>query len=105
MSWLFLMIAGILEIGWPLGMKLAETTGNRLMWLAVSVISMAGSGYFLYLAQREIPMGTAYIIWTGIGAIGTFTLGILFFKDSTDMLRIASVLLILTGIIGLKLAH
>jgi quaternary ammonium compound-resistance protein SugE len=66
---------------------------------------MALSGFFLWIAQREIPIGTAYAIWTGMGAAGTFIIGILFFKDSSDWLRLLSFALIILGIIGLKLSN
>lgn len=105
MPWLYLFIAGIFEIGWPLGFKLSETTGNRFLWLSVAVVSMIFSGLFLWIAQKSIPIGTAYAVWTGIGAAGTFLIGIVFFKDPVGMLRIFSFLLIVVGIVGLKLSH
>ena len=104
MSWLYLFIAAIFEIGWPLGFKLSQTTNQKLGWILFAVASMALSGLFLWLAQRNIPMGTAYAVWTGIGAAGTFTVGILFFSDSASVLRLMSVFLIIVGVIGLKLA-
>lgn len=103
-AWFFLFLAGFFEIGWPLGFKLSETTGNRLIWLTFAGISMALSGYFLWFAQKSIPIGTAYAVWTGIGASGTFLLGILVFKDPGSMLRILSFLLIVAGVIGLKIS-
>lgn len=66
---------------------------------------MGLSGFLLYLAQKSIPIGTAYVIWTGIGAVGTVLLGILFFHDSTNLYRLLFVFLILTGVVGLKLVH
>lgn len=105
MAWLYLVVAGLFEIGWPLGLKLAQRGGAMASGLALAVGCMAASGCFLYLAQRQIPMGTAYAVWTGIGAAGTFLVGILFFNDPADWLRIGSLLLIITGIVGLKLAH
>ena len=104
MGWIYLLLGGVFEIGWPLGMKLAQATGHRFLFLSVSVISMALSGYFLYMGQTTIPIGTAYVVWTGIGAVGTLLIGIFFFHDSAGLLRILSALLIITGIIGLKLA-
>ena len=104
MSWLYLIIAAIFEIGWPLGFKLSQTTNQKFSWILFAIASMAFSGLFLWLAQRDIPMGTAYAVWTGIGAAGTFLLGIYFFDDSASMLRILSVFLIISGVIGLKLA-
>lgn len=106
MAWIFLMLAGVLEIGWPLGFKLASTYEKYFyLFIALSIISMGASGFLLYLAQRTIPIGTAYVIWTGIGAVGTVLIGILLFHDSASTLRLLFVLLILTGVVGLKLAH
>lgn len=105
MSWIILVIAGLCEIGWPLGFKLSQTTGNKTMWISIAIISMALSGFLLYIAQKSIPIGTAYAVWTGIGAAGTFILGILIFKDPSSLLRILSVTLIIVGVIGLKLAN
>lgn len=105
MAWIYLVIAGIFEMGWPLGFKLSQVTTNRFLWIAVGVVSMAASGYFLWVAQKEIPIGTAYAVWTGIGAIGTFIIGIIFFKDPTNLLRIFSAGLIIIGVIGLKFAN
>lgn len=103
LSWLYLLIAGVFEIGWPLGFKLFDKSGHYL-FLGVAVISMGVSGYFLFLAQQKISIGTAYAVWTGIGAIGTFTLGILFFGDAPLLMRWIGVLLILAGVITLKMA-
>lgn len=100
MNWLYLLLAGICEVGWPIGLKLAGF-GSRL-WIVMSVIAMALSGLFLYLAQKTIPMGTAYAIWTGIGAIGTFFVGVLWFKDPSSGARIISIILIILGMVGLK---
>lgn len=105
MAWIYLLLAGLFEIGWPLGFKLSQTTEYRYLWLIFAIISMALSGFFLWIAQREIPIGTAYAIWTGMGAAGTFIIGILFFKDSSDWLRLISFALIILGIIGLKLSN
>jgi quaternary ammonium compound-resistance protein SugE len=66
---------------------------------------MAASGLFIWLAQKTIPMGTAYAVWTGIGAAGTFVVGVLVFRDSADVMRVLSVVLIVAGVVGLKLAH
>ena len=106
MAWILLIIAGLFEIGWPLGFKLASMHSNYLIWfLGLSILSMGLSGYFFYLAQKSIPIGTAYVIWTGIGAIGTVLLGILFFHDSANIFRLLFLSLILIGIVGLKLVH
>lgn len=106
MAWAYLIVAGLCEIGWPLGLKMAQyAEGKQITGIAIAVISMALSGMFLYMAQKDIPMGTAYAVWTGIGAAGTFIMGIMFYGDPVGMARIASVLLIIAGVIGLKLAH
>lgn len=105
MSWIYLLLAGIMEIGWPLGFKMAQAPNYRVPWIAFSVLSMAASGLFLYLAQREIPIGTAYAVWTGIGAFGAFALGIIYFRDPATFFRIFSASLVIAGIIGLRLSH
>lgn len=106
MAWIYLLIAGIFEIGWPLGFKLADTYPKHFYpFILMAIASMALSGYLLYLAQKSIPIGTAYVVWTGIGALGTVAIGILWFHDSTSLLRMLFVLLILIGIVGLKLVH
>lgn len=106
MAWILLIIAGLFEIGWPLGFKLASMHSKYFIWfIGLSILSMGLSGYFLYLAQKSIPIGTAYVIWTEIGAIGTVLLGILFFHDSANIFRLLFLSLILIGIVGLKLVH
>lgn len=106
MAWILLIIAGLFEIGRPLGFKLASMHSKYFIWfIGLSILSMGLSGYFLYLAQKSIPIGTAYVIWTGIGAIGTVLLGILFFHDSANIFRLLFLSLILIGIVGLKLVH
>lgn len=106
MAWILLIIAGLFEIGWPLGFKLASMHSKYFIWfIGLSILSMGLSGYFLYLAQKSIPIGTAYVIWTGIGTIGTVLLGILFFHDSANIFRLLFLSLILIGIVGLKLVH
>lgn len=105
MAWIYLVLAGLCEIGWPIGLKLGWTDdGARPLWIGFAVVAMAVSGALLLLAQRELPIGTAYAVWTGIGAVGTFALGIAVFGDAASTLRIASAGLIVVGLIGLKLA-
>ena len=98
MAWLHLLGAGLVEITWPVGLKLA-------LGVIIAVVGMTASGALLGLAQRDIPIGTAYAVWTGIGAAGTFAVGIAFYGDSASAWRLVSVGLIVAGIIGLKLAH
>lgn len=105
MAWTYLVLAGLCEIGWPIGLKLGGTGSiSRLLWIGFAVACMAVSGFLLLLAQREIPMGTAYAVWTGIGAVGAFVVGIVAFGDASAAMRWVSVGLITAGIIGLKLA-
>lgn len=104
MSWIYLIIAGVFEIGWPFGFKMASVTGNKFLWIGFAIVAMALSGYFLFVAQKTIPIGTAYAIWTGVGAIGTFMLGVAVFGDALTMMRALGVLLILSGVIVLKVA-
>lgn len=105
MSWFYLLLAGLLEIGWPVGLKWAQEPSTRWAGVAVALVFMAGSGFFLWLAQRHIPMGTAYAVWTGIGAVGTFLVGVHFFGDPSSLMRYIGVLLIVAGVATLKLAH
>ncbi len=105
MAWVYLFIAGVFEWGWPMGLKFGWTENGVRAWpLTLAVISMIFSGAFLLLAQREIPVGTAYAVWTGIGAIGTFFLGIWFLGEPTNLGRYVFVGFIVVGIIGLKFA-
>lgn len=104
MSWMYLVFAGLLEIGWPVGLKLAQSPSTRFGGIVMAVGFMAASGFFLWLAQRHIPIGTAYAVWTGIGAAGTFLVGVMFFGDVTSLMRYAGVALIVAGVITLKLA-
>ncbi len=105
MSWLYLILAGIFEIGWPLGIKLSQTMPSKILGVVLAVISMVASMWFLWIAQKTIPIGTAYVVWTGIGAVGTLILGITLFGDSASLLRLCSALLIIIGVVGLKLAN
>jgi quaternary ammonium compound-resistance protein SugE len=103
MAWVFLLLAGLFEIGWPVGLKYGWTDdGLRWKPLAASVVCMACSGVFLFFAQRTIPIGTAYAVWTGIGSVGAFIAGLLLFGESAAAARIVCVGLIVCGIIGLK---
>ena len=105
MAWTYLVCAGLLEIGWPVGLKMAQTEGQRIVGVVVAIAFMLGSGALLWLAQRDIPLGTSYAVWTGIGAAGTFAFGILFYGDAAALGRILGVALIVAGVVVLKLAH
>jgi quaternary ammonium compound-resistance protein SugE len=101
MAWLILTVAGLLEVVWAIGLKYTQGF-TRLVPTLITVVAMLGSVAMLGLAMRTLPVGTAYAVWTGIGAVGTVILGIVLFQDSIAPLRIASVALIIVGIIGLK---
>lgn len=104
MAWTYLVLAGLFEIGWPVGLKLGWTeSGARWPWIGMAIGCMGMSGTLLFLAQRQIPMGTAYAVWTGIGAVGAFVVGIAAYGDSAAPLRIAAAGLIVVGVVGLKL--
>ena len=105
MAWLYLILAGLFEIGWPIGLKLGWTSeGAQPRWILLAIVCMTISGALLLVAQRTIPIGTAYAVWTGIGAIGTFLVGVYAFGDSANLLRFLGVALIAGGIITLKIA-
>lgn len=103
MAWTVLVLAGLLEIGWAIGLKYSD---GFTRWLpsALTIVAMAGSMWLLAIALRSIPIGTAYAVWTGIGAVGTAALGILLFAEPATAVRLISIGLILAGIAGLKLA-
>ncbi len=105
MAWAYLLLAGVFEMGWPLGFKLSQQPEYRMSGLVGAVVSMGLSGWLLWLAQREIPIGTAYAVWTGIGGAGTFLIGVMFFGDAATLARFLGVALIVGGVITLKLAH
>lgn len=102
MAWIYLLIAGLLEIGWAIGLKYTE--GWTRLWPSVfTIVTMVASFYCLAQAVRVIPVGTGYAIWTGIGAVGTAILGIILFSESAAPARLACIGLIVVGILGLKL--
>lgn len=103
MAWIYLVTAGLFEIGWAVGLK--YTAGFTKLWPSVwTVGAMIASIFLLAQALKVIPLGTGYAIWTGIGAAGTAVLGIVLFGESAAVVRILCLLLIVAGIIGLKLA-
>lgn len=102
MPWIYLVLAGLFEVGWAIGLKYSE--GFSRLWPSVGTVSaMLVSIVLLALAVKSLPIGTAYAIWTGIGAVGAVILGIALFGDPATPARLLCVALILTGIIGLKL--
>ncbi len=102
MAWTYLIVAGVLEIGWAIGLK--YTNGfTRLVPSAITIVFMIASFAFLSLALRTLPLGTAYAVWTGIGTLGTVILGILLFGEPIEPMRLACILFIVAGVAGLRL--
>jgi quaternary ammonium compound-resistance protein SugE len=102
MAWLYLFMAGLAEIAWAIGLKFTEGFTKPLPSIA-TVATMVVSFYLLSLALRTLPIGTAYAVWTGIGAVGTALLGMVIFGEPRTVLRLLSILLIVIGIFGLRL--
>jgi quaternary ammonium compound-resistance protein SugE len=102
MAWFLLLIAGLLEVGWAVGLKYTEGF-SKLVPSVLTLTSMTASVGMLALALKTLPMGTAYAVWTGIGAVGTAILGMVLFGDPSNVARIACIGLIVAGIVGLKL--
>jgi quaternary ammonium compound-resistance protein SugE len=102
MAWIFLTVAGLLEIVWAVGLK--YTDGFTRLWPStLTIVAMVASMYCLALAVRTIPIGTGYAVWTGIGAVGVAILGMVLFDEPRTLLRIGCIALIVAGILGLKL--
>ncbi|WP_136798930.1 MULTISPECIES: quaternary ammonium compound efflux SMR transporter SugE [Desulfosediminicola] len=101
MAWLYLFIAGLFECGWAIGLKYTEGF-TKLMPSLFTVAAMGVSFFLLSAAMKTIPVGTAYAVWTGIGAVGVAIMGMVLFDESRDIMRILCLLLIVTGIMGLK---
>lgn len=102
MAWIYLLIAGLLETGWAIGLKYTE--GFSRLWPSLATVAaMAASFVFLSLALKTLPVGTGYAVWTGIGAVGTVILGIVLFGEPASLPRMACIGLIVAGILGLKL--
>jgi quaternary ammonium compound-resistance protein SugE len=103
MAWALLIVAGLFEIGWATGLKYTE--GFTRLWPSLwTGISMALSVWLLAVALKSIPIGTGYAVWTGIGAAGTAVAGMILFDESREIIRIASIVVIMAGIVGLKLS-
>ncbi len=102
MYWLSLLLAGAFEIGWPLGLKLSGNPNMKIWGLALAGTSMALSGFLLWYSLKGIPIGTAYAVWTSIGAVGTFAIGVLVFGDPNIPIRWLGAALIILGVILLK---
>ncbi|MBE2280084.1 MAG: quaternary ammonium compound efflux SMR transporter SugE [Ignavibacteriaceae bacterium] len=102
MYWWILLLAGILEVGWAVGLKYSENF-SKLVPSIITVALMIVSMWLLSVSVKHLPVGTAYAVWTGIGAVGTAILGMVLFNESKDFIRIFFILLIVTGIAGLKI--
>lgn len=102
MAWVYLAFAGLLEIGWAIGLKHTEGF-TKLVPTTLTIAAMVASLILLGIALRDLPVGTGYAVWTGIGTVGTAILGIVLFNEPATAIRIASIGLIVTGIAGLKL--
>ncbi len=103
MNWVILIIAGLFEVGWAIGLKYTE--GFTRLWPSVgTVLSMIVSLWLLGIAMKTLPIGTAYGVWVGIGSVGTVILGIVLLGESASLPRLISVVLIVAGIVGLKLS-
>ena len=103
MSWIILFFAGLFEVGWAVGLKYTDGF-TRPLPTVLTVAAMTISLGLLGLAMRELPLGTAYAIWTGVGAVGTVIAGIILFGESMALVRLASVALIISGLVGLKVS-
>lgn len=102
MAWVYLLVAALFEVQWAVTMKYTE--GFTRLWPSVAcVVGMGISVWFLALAQRTLPVGTSYAVWTGLGAAGTAVCGMILFNESRDTARVLSLLLIVAGVLGLKL--
>jgi quaternary ammonium compound-resistance protein SugE len=104
MAWVYLLLAGLLEIVWAAAMKQSEGF-TRLTPSVVTLTAMIASFGLLAVAMRSLPLGTAYMVWTGIGAVGAFAVGVLFLGEALTPLRAVAAVLILSGIIAMKAAH
>lgn len=101
MKWLILIVAGLFEMGWAIGLKYSQEFTKPIPSI-FTIVGMIASFYFLSLALKSIPLGTAYAIWTGIGIVGTVTLGIVLFKEPIDITKLVFIGCIVVGIVGLK---
>lgn len=103
MAWIYLLIAGLLEIAWAIGLKISHGF-TRPLSASVTVLLMLASFWFLSKAVQMIPIGTAYAVWTGIGAAGTAIAGMILFQEPTTWIRLVCIVLIVAGIVGLKIS-
>ncbi|ANN66353.1 quaternary ammonium compound efflux SMR transporter SugE [Bordetella bronchialis] len=103
MTWVILVLAGLCEIVWAVGLKFTDGF-TRILPSAITIVGMVASVWLLAIAMRTLPLGTAYAVWVGIGTVGAFIAGVILFGESMGWLRLASVALIVVGLVGLKLS-
>lgn len=103
MAWMYLLFAGFFEICWPVGLKLSQDPKKFYLGLTIALLGLGSSGFMLWMAQKTIPMSIAYAVWTGIGAAGTFFVGVYFFNDQVNWIQTLSAFLIIAGVFGLRL--
>ncbi|WP_444920067.1 DMT family transporter [Microbulbifer sp. CnH-101-G] len=104
MAWFYLLLAGFCEIGWVMGLKISQASTTRLLGILMAILFIGVSGFLLWLAQREIPIGISYAVWTSIGAAGAFIVGVIFFDDSASIGHCLGIILIIAGVVTLKLS-
>lgn len=102
MQWVFLLVAGFFEIVWAVGLKLSENF-SKIVPSTVTIVGLIASMYFLSLSLKDLPIGTAYAIWTGIGTAGTLIFSIVWFREAITLPQVLCVLMIISGVVGLKL--
>lgn len=102
MEWIYLLIAGVFEVAWAMGLKYSEGF-SKILPSILTILGMVASFYFLSLSLKSLPIGTAYAIWTGIGTTGTVLLGIILFREPVSIMRVVCIVFIICGIAGLKL--
>jgi quaternary ammonium compound-resistance protein SugE len=102
MKWIYLVIAGVFEVGWAVGLRYSQGF-SKLLPSILTVIGMIASFYFLSLSLKSLPLGTAYAVWTGIGTVGTVIFGVVLFKEPINIMSVIFIGFIISGIIGLKL--
>ncbi|HBC3974450.1 TPA: multidrug efflux SMR transporter [Vibrio parahaemolyticus] len=103
MAWIILLVAGLLEVGWAFTMKLSDGF-TKLGFSVITIITVVTSFILLSISMKTLPLGTAYTVWTGIGAVGAFTVGVIFLGESLTFARVLSALLIISGLLLMKLS-
>lgn len=105
LSWIYLFLAGLAEVGWPAGLKMAQSPATKWLGIAIAGSCMAVSAWLFWLAQKQIPIGISYAVWAGMGAAGAFLAGVYYFGEAASVYQWTGVTLIIIGVVMLKLAH